>query len=476
MRVLFVNPGGGYAHEYPPLGLLYLASFIRERGHETALFDEGAVRENASEGIIRKIHGFKPQVVCLSLYTTNIIGAYWLARLVKIEVPGTVVVCGGPHATALPERTMRECPEIDYLVIGEGEESLAELLQTIEDGNPVSDLLGVCRRNKDGTVRILPRRPLIRNLDTLPLPAYDLLSGLRYTGDPVRKRHTIGSIMTSRGCPFDCTFCNKAVFGSTYRRRSPESVVREIRLQQDVLGVEEIYFMDDLFATNRQWLNRLFEIMRSEGIRLPWKCLGRAGGLEEDDYRNMAEHGCHTVQFGVESGNQGVLDDIRKRLTLDQIREAFHLAGKAGLHTYGFFIAGHRLDTEDTIRQTLRFAEALAPDFIAFFCLVLFPGTHVFMHGPEEKYDWRRIGYVHWDRSRLPLSICSVDPERLAEFERQAYIEYYASTKYLFRIIGGYFRGKKGFSRKKIELFAYYLAQKAIDRIKRNPRVFDSLP
>jgi radical SAM superfamily enzyme YgiQ (UPF0313 family) len=435
VRIAIVNPSAGYSQEYPPVGALSLATCAAREGHEVGFFDEGALMDRR-ETVLDFLDRFRPQMVGLSLYTTNLLHTYWLVRLIRSNHPDARIVVGGPHFTAMPERTLEECPEIDYGVLGEGEITLTKLLEALDQGRGAGDVAGLFLRNGDG-LQFTGARETVKNLDEIPFPDSGFLRGFQYPGDDVRLGSRLGTIVTSRGCPFDCNFCNKSVFGSTYRRRSPEHVAAEIRHQVDVLGIDSVYFQDDLFAVNADWLQRLYRAMEAEGLRLPWKCLGRAGALSAEAYADMARHGCYLVSFGVEAGNPEVLERTGKRLTREQIREGFRQARRAGLQTYGFFIFGHPGEGLEEIRETFAFCRELAPDFVSFFNLVPFPGTGVYELLPDNlKGDWRHIRYTGWHQGD-PISLCELPAVELRRLESEAYPDYYGRVGYLLRNVLG---------------------------------------
>ena len=461
MRVLLLNPGGGYAHEYPPLGLLYIASALRTTGHTVAFFDCGA--QSAKSGTIDEASArFVPEACGIALYTTNLFDSYAAIEKIKKDFPSCIIFVGGPHATALPEFTMSECRAIDYLVCGEGEQTSKELLDALKDGSDPSLVPGLYYRDGDHIISS-GKREMIRDLDSIPFPAYDLIAGFHYTYDAIRIGMKIATVITSRGCPYDCVFCAaKAVWKSGFRRRSPANVVDEIVMLQREYGYDEIYFVDDLFAVNRQWLEEFYGLLKNKGLAIRWKCLARVDTLTFSDYRQMAENGCYVIQFGVESGDNRILKDIRKNINTFQIARAFSQARIAGLNTYGFFIVGHRLDTYETVMKTINFAASLSPDFVSFFSMVPFPGTDVYRFVPDDqKYSWDRIAYSGWTRGKPQIQLSKVAPEDLLAFEEQAQDHIYSSLGYLLKNII--------FSRARVGLRAYKIRRAvstALHRIK----------
>ena len=427
MRILFINPQGFGTNEYPPLGLLYLASIAKKNDHQVDFFDAGVVKNKLSNAI-EYVKNKNPDVVAFTLYTVNLIDSFALIKNISELKPKPVIVVGGPHATALPEKTLQECPEIDYLIYGEGENTFIELLDALEKGGEVKNIKGIYYHN-NGLVMHTEPRPYIKNLDSLPFPSYDIIQKYRYPMDMVVKGKRVATVITSRGCPYHCTFCNKAVFGDEYRRRSPKNVVSEIK-ELINKGVDEIYFVDDLFAFNKKWLSEFYKELDKEKIRIQWKCLGRVGTLGYSDFKAMKDHGCYVIELGIESGNDKILRDINKKINIKEAEKTVKEAKRAGLAVHTFWILGHRLDTEETIKQTINTAKRFNSDFVSFFVLVPFPGTDVYSFVPENlRYKWERIGYYHKDV--LPISICKVPPQRLLELEEKAFMGYFLRYRYI---------------------------------------------
>ena len=449
MRILFINPAGFGTNEYPPLGLLYLASVAKRNGHEVDFFDEGI--DKSELNIVGYVRKQKPDIVAFSLYTVNLIDSYRLIKKISELNPRPIIITGGPHATALPEKTLQECPEIDYLIYGEGENTFIELLEALEEGKEVKNIKGIYYHNNRIIMHTEPR-PYIKDLDSLPFPSYDIIQKYHYPMDMVVKGKRVATVITSRGCPYHCAFCNKAVFGDEYRRRSPKNVVSEIK-ELISKGIDEIYFVDDLFAFNKKWLLGFYEELDKEKIRIPWKCLGRVGTLGYNDFKAMKEHGCYVIELGIESGNNKILKDIHKKITIEEAEKTIREAKKAGLAVHTFWILGHRLDTEETIMETINTAKRFNSDFISFFILVPFPGTEVYKFVPEElRYRWERIGYYHKDTS--PISICKVSSQRLLELEEKAFLTYFLRFRY---IIDNILFTKRGLRLIKIKMILWRL-------------------
>lgn len=431
MRVFLVNSPGDYPNQFPPLGLLYLASMTRSAGHEVSFYDLGA--SNAVRDDFRKqARTFAPDLFGISVYTTQIENTLSLLREIRSLFPEAKILVGGPHVSALPGETLRDSPEVDIEIVGEGEQTLVELLEFYSGKrSALSAIAGIRYREADRIVQT-PDREQIRDLDTIPFPAFDLMAKFTYLYDKFAVGKRVGITVTSRGCPYNCTFCNKAVFGNRYRRRTPHNVIAELKLQKELLGIDEVYFVDDLFVTNPAWLEIFFSEYNNSGLHLPWKCLGRVDQVEEPIYKKMKERGCFLVQFGIESGDNEMLTKIKKNITTGEAAAAVAVAQRAGLNVATYFILGHPGDTYQTVLRTIDFAIALNPDVCHFFVLVPFPGTQNYRYLPDElKRSWSRIRYYH--KGQYPISLCELSPEELYRLEKQARYSFYGRIGYFMK-------------------------------------------
>jgi len=432
MKILFIQPGLENTENcFPPIGLLYLASLSRGHGYDVDVYDASASGLSMSKAFEYAIEN-KPDICAVSLYTLDLIETLEFIKRVKDSIPHCICIVGGPHATALPEHTMKECEPIDYLVFGEGEQTLIELLNSIQNQSSHSGIKGICFR-KDGEIIKNEPRPLIDNLDKIPFPAFDLITKNNYIRRSLSIGNKLGVIVSSRGCPFQCIFCFKGTFGRRYRQRSPQNIIKEMKWQIDEFGVDEFQFVDDLFTLDSQWLNDFFMELEKNDLHLPWKCAARVDSVTRDSLGQLKRHGCYGVEFGVESGNDEILKDIKKNITTSDVRKAFKDAREAGLLRFAFFIFGHPKDTHVTIKQTIKLAKEISPDYPAFALLLPFPGSEVYSSVLDEiKYDWSRFN-SYYDKELLPLSLCQVDPYDLRNYARGAAWEVWGGLVFLLR-------------------------------------------
>lgn len=433
MKILFINPpsyiNSFYRNEYPPLGIGYLASACINSGHDVDILDLGVVDYSFGD-IIEYVTNYNPDYCSFTLYTVNLLNTYRLINAVRSSCECKIIV-GGPHATILPDLTLNECPAIDYLIKGEGESTLLELLSCTQ----IHSIQGLYYYDCGNVIHNQPRK-LIEDLNSISFPNRTLFEKYDYSYDELRITKPVAPMIAGRGCPYNCSFCaSKALWGTSFRMRPVKNVIAEIE-QIIESGTTEFYFEDDLFTFKSDWVKQFCETILNKNIKITWKALSRADTVTLNNLKLMKLAGCHTIQFGVESGSDKILRSINKKVDKATIQTAFKLAHQAGLNTHAFFMFGHEHDTESTINETLDFAKELNSDFISFFVLVPFPGTYNYDILLEPtKYDWSRFAYYH-DNVK-PLSICHVTPDQLLEYESNAYRNYFLRFGYFKNMVSG---------------------------------------
>jgi len=409
----------------PPLGLAYLAASAG--GHDVELIDPIA-EELDLDSTMERIRRFQPQVVGISCTTPGIYGAYRVARGVKVWDPGVKVVLGGPHATFTARECLKECPELDVVVRGEADESFPRLLDAIERGRGMEDISGLTYR-RGGVVRETSPGPPVSDLDSLPHPRYGLLPMEKYELDGIQ----YSALMTSRGCPFKCVYCSSSqLCGKMWRGHSPKRVVEDMRILAEDFGVHEIELLDDTFTLNRGRALEVCRLLRAEGLDVFWSCSSRVDTIDSQLAHEMSRAGCHTVYFGVESGDEDVLRSTGKGISLDGAVRAVSVAKEAGLHTVCSFILGLPQDTLQTVRRTIDFARRIGTDFAQFTQCTPFPGTKIYEVARKRGWllttDWSR--YTTLDPvMRVP----GIPPQLITKMMRRAYISFYLRPNFLLR-------------------------------------------
>lgn len=305
----------------------------------------------------------------------------WFARNLRDSCD--LLIAGGPLPSCDPIPFMND---FDVVVKGEGEQAMLELLRRYDSGCDPQSVQGIVYRKwnngrdkgEQGETVFTEPRILEPDLDKIAFPARDLFANDRYI-DYWKKRygHAATTVFTTRGCPFSCEFCSNAVFGISYRERSPENVVDEVE-QALSFGYDRIHFADDVFTLNRERVLRICDEIRKRGLHFKWECLGRADSIDEEISFAMKDAGCDRIYFGIESGNDSVLKLMKKKITLDRARKAVYAAHEAGLATGAFFILCYPGETNDTVLETLRFAVSLPLDYLSFTMPYPLPGTALY--------------------------------------------------------------------------------------------------
>lgn len=447
MRVMIVNPRFHLpidTRTTPHLGLAYLAAVSEERGDEVLVFDADVEDEPITETVRR----FKPDIVGITANTPQVKSAWRTAKAIK-SVKDVTVVLGGPHVSVLPAESASR-PEVDIVVRGEGEPVWVKLCAIIENaqktnpdfsardlldpqGGHLDGLLGISYFSSDGKEHHNPDHPPIADLDTLPFPAYHFFKMDRYTNlqpatDAVDGAKSF-SVMTSRGCPYRCTFCSQSIMPIKWRARSPESVLAEWQHLVHDLGAEEIGVLDDSANIQVDRLEQIADLLIEHKVNhVPWIFVNgiRANLATERLLSKLKKAGLKRTAFGVESGDPGILLSIDKKIDHDTIRQAFKNAKAAGLETIGFFILGLPGETEETMDRTIKFACELDPLIANFSMMTPYPGTKVFeiakRQGRLLLEDWE--DYVFFDgRARYELG--DMTAELVERKWREAYRRFY---------------------------------------------------
>lgn len=386
--------------KYFPLGIGYLAAFLRGNGNEVRIFQP---RDDAKyhDECIALLREFQPRAVGISVMTSSYPNAVELCGLVKRNSDAATIL-GGHHVSAVGRQVMAQSPDTDFAVIGEGEETLTELMRKFGEANPdLSQTNGLIWRDA-GEIRENAPRGLIGDLDSLPFPARDLvdISQFRiHSYIDFGKKST--TMITSRGCPFKCMFCSSwLTMGAKYRYRSAENVLDEVREITDRFGIDHIVFEDDTMTLRRDRIEAICDGFTKlpDGIRPTWYCLSRVDTMDLALAKRMRAAGCRMVSFGIESGSPEILKKIGKKISIDKAREAVQACTRAGLRTHCTFIVGFPDDTDETMKSTLKAAIAIGPTIAIFFPLTPYPGTVAFNEyldkslAPSSVEQWR--GFV----------------------------------------------------------------------------------
>jgi anaerobic magnesium-protoporphyrin IX monomethyl ester cyclase len=368
-----------------PLGLAYIAAVLEQAGHEVTVIDNYAER-NHHRQITERVSRIAPDVVGISTDSFSFQNAIEIAKAVKEANKDILVVAGGPHPSVWPDAPLK-FPEFDISVHGEGETTAIELWHNLETGKPMRHVKGIAYR-QDGSVIINPRRDLITNLDRLPFPARHLFPLKRYERREIYLRARPADTMsTSRGCPYACRFCSsKAVFGRTYRYRSPTNVVAEIEVLVRDYGTRGMYIREDIFTANRKRVLETCDLMLERGLDISWACESRVDTVDEKMLRVMKNAGCQIIWFGIESGSQEVLDYLGKGITKHQIQKTLDACRRVGIQAGASFVIGIPGETIEQMHETIDFACRLMPLFAWFNIYLGIPTSALYEYAKQNGY------------------------------------------------------------------------------------------
>ena len=427
----------------PPLGLAYLAAFIRENNFSVDIIDAATLGLTQDE-LIEEIRKKSPSVIGISTLTPNYHRAVGIGEKIREEFPKALTLIGGHHATLEPEKTLLENSSFDLLVFGEGEYTLLEVMQEYKKcGYDRSKLLSNAQRltlikgisfRDNSVVKVNSHREFIEDLDTLPFPAWDLLPMDRYIPLPNQYlRKPVVHMLVIRGCPFDCSFCScNAVFGRKIRKTSTSRVVESMKRAIKDYGAKEFSFWDDTITASKSWITELCNLIIDEKLDVTWTCLSRVDTISKEVLLLMKKAGCWNIFFGFESGNQQLLENINKRITPEQSKQVMQWTREAGIEVRASFMLALPGETPEMALETIKFAIELDPDYAQFCITTPYPGTKLFkevdkygtMHHKYSKYSlWHPVFIPHGYK----------DAQEIAKMEKYAMRKFYFRLGYIFK-------------------------------------------
>jgi len=432
MKILLIYPRLNYparAAVTPPLGILYIASVLRRDGHEVTFLD--LTTYTAMPELEPWLSGV--DMAGISITSAMAFRAYETLRRIKEITPSLYCIAGGPHATVMPEDTLRA--GFDAVVLGEGEAAVTELARAMEEKSPVDSIAGLAFL-RDGALVCTSSRPFIEALDTIPEPARDLVNWADYYSRP----SPFDGVIASRGCPYRCLFCKpmqEKLFGKKVRYRSQCSIIVEI---SHYLEIWRTYspqastmlpggftvpffpmFLDDMFLSKASWVDSFCEEAGNSGLSFWWGCQARVDAIEEERLNRMKQAGCHVVACGVESGSQQVLDFLRKDITVADTRKAFEICHKVGISTHAYIIIGSPQETKEDLEATFTLLEEIRPTTCYVARATPQPGSYLYDYAEEKKILNLEAFDEHFDYyyTRLPLRLEHLSEEDLDDFERR---------------------------------------------------------
>lgn len=431
MQVTLVNPPypeGSHRHPpFIPLGIGYLAAVLEKNGYDVNVIDCQALplKLNEVENELRKR---QPDVVGLTSTTLTYNSALKIINVTKKALPNCVTVIGGPHVTFWDENALQECPSLDVVVRKEGENTLLELVQRLEEGKSYHDILGItCRKN--GKAIKTPDRPYIENLDDLPYPAFHLF--------PIEQFNKYGNIifpvMTSRGCVYWCDFCTAVrMFGKRYRMRSPKKVVDELEFLYKKYGEKQYTFYDDAFTVNQKRTEEICDEILKRGLKIKWDCETRVDMVSKKLLQKMRQAGCIAVWYGVEAGSQEVRDAMGKGISTQQTFNAFRWTQDAGMIAVASIILGFPGETKETALESVSLLRKINPDEIGVYIATPYPGTP--MYDYVKKMGWLKIyDFDRYDTATPTFESPTMTMEDVKKIHDKTHQSFYIRPTYIIR-------------------------------------------
>lgn len=407
----------------PPTDLMYLASIAENCGFEAIIRDYS--QGGNFEADLKEI---QPNYLVANIATPTFKSDMMAVQLAKEIVPSICTIVKGAPFLTYNTNTIYENPFIDYVIMGEAELTLKDIL----DGVPDNEILGICYRENFQPVKN-DKRPFIDNLDILPFPARHLVDNSIYKRPDNGKVQAV--IKVARGCPFHCFFCLATpVSGAKVRTRSPENIVAELKECVEKYNIKNFLFWSDIFNFNREWTLELCQKIIESGLKITWSSNTRADTMDDEMAKMMYKSGCRLVSIGVESGSQKMLDNIGKKITLDDIRNTVKILKKNKIKIYNYFVIGLPWETEETVEETIKFAIELDSNFISFYTATPLPGTKYFAYAMLNKLvdgnlDFRSAYYEPVVRSE------HLSKERIFELHKQAVKRFYLRPKFILKTL-----------------------------------------
>ncbi len=448
MRVLIVNPpwpGKGYGTRSQnriikrrgdkylqyPIFLGYLAAQLRQAGREVFYVDS-VMEELSPTETWERVGHIRPDAIFVETTTPSIEFDYRAITIMKECSGDPLMLAGGPHVTVFPTEALRECGALDVVIKQEFDTRVAQVLDNLDD---LAQVPGIAFRRNGRTVETGPA-VLCQDLDSLPFPDRDTVPFERYH-EAWYSRLPFINIVTSRGCPYRCTFClwPNAMYGHEQRFRSVDNVIEELKYEIERHSIREVNVDDSTFTTNKSRVVEFCQKLRDSRIELLWTCNGRVDNVDREMLLEMKAAGCKLIRYGVESGSPQILGHVRKGYTLEQVRRSFRLTREVGIMALGGFMFGFPRDTRETVEQTLRLARDLNPDMVQFSICMPYPGTPMYAEALEAgtivAEEWRE-----YDMTCGPVVETGDLPRReLKHILARAYREFYLRPAYFWRAL-----------------------------------------
>jgi radical SAM superfamily enzyme YgiQ (UPF0313 family) len=403
----------------PPLGLTYLGGAIINAGHECKIVDMEPEKINV-EKLLTIISEYKPQLIGITATTPIFNNAKYIAKSIKSKTPRIPLCIGGVHSTIIGKDVLKECPYFNFQVIGEGEQVIIKIINSLEQNKSLHGIAG-CNYYEGDEIIENPKNELISDLDTIPKPARELLNINLYKHYLPKIGYVkYASLFTSRGCPFKCVFCSQhTMYGRQVRNHSISRVIDELKYITDHLNIKHVIFMDETLTLNKSRVIELCESIKKTGLKFTWEGWTHASTIDEELLGLMKSTGLIRLSFGIESGDPYILKKIKKGITLNDIRKAYHIAEKVGVETRGSAMIGHPFETKKTAWKTIKFCRSIKECKQLFLNVATpYPGTELYEYARNNKAGMKLLTEDYSKYKRYGEPIIEVNDLNSKELKR----------------------------------------------------------
>lgn len=434
----------------PSLGLLHLAAMVREDGYRPVIIESDIFNLSVDE-VVAQVIKEKPAYLGITLFTVGVWCAVEIAKKIKQQAPQIKIIVGGPHISSMGKETMERFPQFDVAVVGEGEEALLALLNAYENNTPLEEVPALLfRDDSDIQTKIIstPKLKINKQLDHLPIPAWDLLPNFPKAYRPAVydfPRSPVASIAASRGCPFHCKFCDTSTFGDSVRAYTPQKVFEIIQHLQKNYGIKHILFVDDLFTASRKRTMELCKLIIENKMDITWSCASRVDVVKPDVLAMMKKAGCWEISFGLESGSNDLLQKMDKSAAIERSVQALQWTHDVGIRSKGLFMLGYPGETHSTIADTKEFVKNNPLTIMHLTKFTPYPGSPIYrdIYGTNIRDDhWEKMNGMNFVWEPDSMSIEELDKnyvDVLMSFYKRHRVGWYY-TKFTFKHPGHFLR------------------------------------
>lgn len=422
---------GVWTTTWPPISLTQTAAILRQHGHDVRVND-CSVEGIGLPKLERILKEHPPRLLVMNTSTPTLNFDMTLPPLIKKILPGTTIAAFGIHAGSLPDETLRMADELDFIVRGEPELTIAELADTLERKADFSNVSGLSFRRNGALVHV-PDRAFIKDLNEMPYPAWDLVNLDNYKLPFSGRRFLM--VTTARGCPYDCIYCvAQSYYGRKIRMRKPERIVDELEILRDQYGINDFFFWSESFTIVKAAIKELCREIMRRGLNVRWVCNSRVDNVDLELLELMKEAGCWMISYGIESGEQAILDTIKKDITVEQVQNAIRMTRQVGFQIAGHFVLGLPGETRVTMRKTYDFACSLDLDYAQFYCASPWPGSEFYRLAKSQ--GW--LASQNWDDYEQDHSVTNypgLSANEITSFRNWATRRFYLRPRILWRTV-----------------------------------------